>query len=123
MQSEKSVHYKGRSNERVAVCAKSAVYVNGPSVCERLPQVRPGLPNGIFSFFKRGCPGVGSEPGSSQFHLFSHFHHFTAEPQRLPNGIFSYQKFQFGSVLEGLGMENVGIFYGNLECFTSKKYR
>jgi hypothetical protein len=28
---------------------------------------------------------VGSEPGSSQFHLFSHFHHFTAEPQRLPN--------------------------------------
>jgi hypothetical protein len=27
---------------------------------------------------------VGSEPGSSQFHLFSHFHHFTAEPQRLP---------------------------------------
>jgi hypothetical protein len=27
---------------------------------------------------------VGSEPGSSQLHLFSHFHHFTAEPQRLP---------------------------------------
>jgi hypothetical protein len=22
---------------------------------------------------KRGCPGVGSKPGSSQFHLFSHF--------------------------------------------------
>jgi hypothetical protein len=22
---------------------------------------------------------VGSEPGSSRFHLFSHFHHFTAE--------------------------------------------
>jgi hypothetical protein len=28
---------------------------------------------------------VGSEPGSSRFHLFSHFHHFTAEPQRLPH--------------------------------------
>jgi hypothetical protein len=27
---------------------------------------------------------VGSEPGSSRFHLFSPFHHFTAEPQRLP---------------------------------------
>jgi hypothetical protein len=35
------------------------------------------------SFFKR-LPGVGSKPGSSRFHLFSHFHHFTAEPQRLP---------------------------------------
>jgi hypothetical protein len=29
-------------------------------------------------------PRVGSEPGSSQFHLFLHFHHFTAESQRLP---------------------------------------
>jgi hypothetical protein len=28
---------------------------------------------------------VGSEHGSSQCNLFSHFHHFTAEPQRLPN--------------------------------------
>jgi hypothetical protein len=29
-------------------------------------------------------PGVvGSEPGASRFHLFSHFHHFTAESQRL----------------------------------------
>jgi hypothetical protein len=34
-------------------------------------------------FLKR-LPRVGSEPGSSQFHLFSHFHHFTAEPQRRP---------------------------------------
>jgi hypothetical protein len=23
-------------------------------------------------------------PGASRFNLFSHFHHFTAEPQRLP---------------------------------------
>jgi hypothetical protein len=28
--------------------------------------------------------GVGSEPGSSRYHLFSHFLGFTAEPQRLP---------------------------------------
>jgi hypothetical protein len=27
---------------------------------------------------------VVSKPGSSRFHLFSHFHHFSAEPQRLP---------------------------------------
>jgi hypothetical protein len=25
---------------------------------------------------------VGSKPGSSRFNLFSHFHHFTAEPQK-----------------------------------------
>jgi hypothetical protein len=31
-----------------------------------------------------GCPGLGSEPGWSWLHLFSHFQHFTAEPQRLP---------------------------------------
>jgi hypothetical protein len=34
------------------------------------------------TFLKR-LPGVGSKPGSSRFHLLSHFHHFTAEPQRL----------------------------------------
>jgi hypothetical protein len=28
---------------------------------------------------------VGSEP-----YLFSHFHHFTAEPQRLPRGVVSF---------------------------------
>jgi hypothetical protein len=33
---------------------------------------------------------------------------------RLPDGIFSKQKSQFGSILEGLGMENVGIYYGHL---------
>jgi hypothetical protein len=37
-----------------------------------------------WKFFKKRLTGVGSEPGSSRFHLFSHFHHFTAEPQRLP---------------------------------------
>jgi hypothetical protein len=32
----------------------------------------------------------------------------------LPDGLFSYQKCQF---LGGLGMENVGIFYGHLVYF------
>jgi hypothetical protein len=27
-------------------------------------------------FKKKRLPGVGSEPGASRFHLFSHFHHF-----------------------------------------------
>jgi hypothetical protein len=39
----------------------------------------------FFSFFKERLPGVGSKPGSSGFRLFSHFHQFTAEPQRLPS--------------------------------------
>jgi hypothetical protein len=28
----------------------------------------------------------------------------------LPDGSFSNQKYQFGYILEGLGMENIGIF-------------
>jgi hypothetical protein len=35
----------------------------------------------------------------------------------LPVGLFSSQKSQFGSILEGLELENVDIFYGNLENF------
>jgi hypothetical protein len=41
-------------------------------------------------FLKKRLPGVGSEPGSSQFHLFSHFHHFTADPQRLKKRFVVY---------------------------------
>jgi hypothetical protein len=33
--------------------------------------------------------------------------------------LFSYQKYQFGSILEGLGMGSVGIFYDYLEHFTA----
>jgi hypothetical protein len=33
----------------------------------------------------------------------------------LPDGIFSYQKYQFGYILEDLGVEIFGIYYGNLE--------
>jgi hypothetical protein len=32
---------------------------------------------------------------------------------------FQKQKSQFGQILEGLGFENVGIFYGPLEYFTA----
>jgi hypothetical protein len=51
---------------------------------------------------------------------------------RLPDGIFSYQKSQFGYILERLGKEifvyfiaiwnilpHFGIFYGHLEYFTT----
>jgi hypothetical protein len=37
----------------------------------------------------------------------------------LPDGIFTNKKSQLGSILEGLAMENVGIFYGNLVYFTA----
>jgi hypothetical protein len=40
----------------------------------------------------------------------------------VPDGLFSYQKSQFGYILEGLGMENVGIFYGPLVHFTAIWY-
>jgi hypothetical protein len=32
----------------------------------------------------------------------------------LPDGIFAYQKSRFGNIFEGLGIENVGIFYSHL---------
>jgi hypothetical protein len=40
----------------------------------------------------------------------------------LPDGFFSNQKYQFWYILEGLGMDIVGIFYGHLEYFTAIGY-
>jgi hypothetical protein len=42
----------------------------------------------------------------------------------LPDGLFliSYQKSQFGQIWEGVGMENVKIFYDHLEYFTAIPY-
>jgi hypothetical protein len=40
----------------------------------------------------------------------------------LPDGVFSNQKSQSGQLLEGLTMENVGIFYGHMEYFTAMCY-
>jgi hypothetical protein len=40
----------------------------------------------------------------------------------LPDCLFSYQKFQFGYILEGFGIENIGIFYDHLEYFKAKGY-
>jgi hypothetical protein len=37
----------------------------------------------------------------------------------LPDGIFSNQKSQFGKILEDISTENVGIFCGHLEYFTT----
>jgi hypothetical protein len=35
----------------------------------------------------------------------------------LPDGLFSNQKSQFGYILEGLAMENLGLFYDHLVYF------
>jgi hypothetical protein len=40
----------------------------------------------------------------------------------LPDGIFFIQKSEFGNILEGHEMENVGLFFGHLECFTTIWY-
>jgi hypothetical protein len=40
----------------------------------------------------------------------------------LPDGLDSNQKPQFGLILEGLGVENVGIFYDHLEYFMAIWY-
>jgi hypothetical protein len=37
----------------------------------------------------------------------------------LPDGLFSNQRPQFWSILEGLAMENLGIFYDHLVYFTA----
>jgi hypothetical protein len=41
---------------------------------------------GYGTVFLKRLSGVGSEPGASRLHLFSHFHHLTAEPQQFPKG-------------------------------------
>jgi hypothetical protein len=40
----------------------------------------------------------------------------------LPDGFFSDQNYQIGYILEGLGMENVVIYSGHLEYFTTIGY-
>jgi hypothetical protein len=40
----------------------------------------------------------------------------------LPDGTFSNQKYQCGSNLEGLAMQDAGIFYGHFVYFTAKLY-
>jgi hypothetical protein len=46
----------------------------------------------------------------------------TVSESGLPDGIFSNQKSQFGDFLEGLRIENVGMFYGHLEYITAIWY-
>jgi hypothetical protein len=72
--------------------------------------------------FLPGLPGVGCEPGSSRFHLFSHFLHFTAEPQRLPHGepkslLFWPKKLIFAKSTPGANpMTTVGIYTHTYNC-------
>jgi hypothetical protein len=40
----------------------------------------------------------------------------------MPDGFFSNQKSQFWNILEGIGMENVDIFYDHLELLTKALY-
>jgi hypothetical protein len=40
----------------------------------------------------------------------------------LPDGFFSDQKYQFGYILEDVGMENVVIYSGHLENFKTVGY-
>jgi hypothetical protein len=40
----------------------------------------------------------------------------------LPEGLFSNQKSQFGKILEGLGMEKVGVFFIHLKYITAIWY-
>jgi hypothetical protein len=37
----------------------------------------------------------------------------------LPDGLFSTKNPNFGKFLEGLAMEDVGLFYDHLVCFTA----
>jgi hypothetical protein len=37
----------------------------------------------------------------------------------LPDGTFSDQKWQFGHILDGLAMEEVGVFYGHMVYLTA----
>jgi hypothetical protein len=51
--------------------------------------------------------------------------HFFSETEigpGLPDGIFPNQKSQFGHILEGLALEDVGMFYGLLAYFAAIWY-
>jgi hypothetical protein len=37
----------------------------------------------------------------------------------LPDGLFLNTKSQFGDILKGFGMENVGMFFGHWEYFSA----
>jgi hypothetical protein len=49
-----------------------------------ISQVNKHTKNAFYYLKKRGCPGWGANPGPLDFIYFLIFHHFTAEPQRLP---------------------------------------
>jgi hypothetical protein len=54
-------------------------------------------------------------------YISPYIHHKRLQPG-LPDGLFSNQKSKFGENLEGLAMEDVGIFYGHLAPFMAFCY-
>jgi hypothetical protein len=71
---------------------------------------------------KNKLPGVGSKPGSSQFNLFSHFHHFTADPQRLPTCKIPYKfvKNESYQIFTNICTPNLAYFTSNFQINGSK---
>jgi hypothetical protein len=57
-------------------------------------------------------PGDNFAPGGQSLPLWG-------SEAGLPDGIFSNQKFQFGLIVEGLAMEDVGLCYDHLILFTA----
>jgi hypothetical protein len=49
---------------------------------------------------------------------FQEFFLVASSDPGLPDGLFSNQKYQFGKILDGLGLKNIDIFYGHLDFFT-----
>jgi hypothetical protein len=60
---------------------------------------------------------ISARPSEKKF-----LHYFSAIGTGWPDGLFSCQKFKFGYILEGLEMENIGIFYDHLEYFAAICY-
>jgi hypothetical protein len=76
------------------------------------------------NFCARSFGKIPGQENRSKFFLLKSFGcDKIATARGLPDGcILSYQKSEFGYILEHLGMENVGIFYCNLEYCTANWY-
>jgi hypothetical protein len=54
---------------------------------------------------------VWIRPSGHRLFTDQQLHFLHSSEAGVPDGLFSNQKYQFGSILEGLAMENLGIFY------------
>jgi hypothetical protein len=73
------------------------------------------------SLFQKRLPRIAGERTRALW-IFVHFIITLPLSPGLPDGIFSNQKSQFWLILEGLAMEDVGIFYDHLVYFTAIWY-